>query len=535
MAFITKPLKVSSSSCHYGDNEIVSDYSYESTLVDENVVTPQTTKMKFKTETTVPKLGVMLVGLGGNNGCTSVAGILANKLNLTWETKEGTSKPNYWGSVMMASTAKVGNDKFGNSVFTPMQNMLPMVHPNDFVMSGWDISAMNLGDAMKRSQVLDINLQQKLYPHMVGIKPLPSMYFPDFIAANQSDRADNVLTGTKQEQMEAVQKDIRDFKKANNLDKVIVLWTANTERFAAIEEGINDTAENLLNSIKRSEPEVSASTCFAMASILEGATFINGSPQNTFVPGVIELAKSRNVFIAGDDFKSGQTKMKSVLVDFLVSAGIKPVSIVSYNHLGNNDGKNLSAPSQFRSKEISKSNVVDDMVASNRILYDEDEHPDHCVVIKYVPYVADSKRAMDEYTSEIFLGGKNTIVMHNTCEDSLLATPLIYDLVILAELCERITVQKEGSDKWEAFHPILSILSYMLKAPLVPAGAPVVNALFTQRCAVINVMRACLGLAPDNHMTLEHRFASSLESAAAASASNGNGNGEPITKKARMN
>jgi len=110
------------------------------------------------------------------------------------------------------------------------------------------------------------------------------------------------------------------------------------------------------------------------------------------------------------------------------------------------------------------------MVASNRILYDEDEHPDHCVVIKYVPYVADSKRAMDEYTSEIFLGGKNTIVMHNTCEDSLLATPLIYDLVILAELCERITVQKEGSDKWEAFHPILSILSYMLKAPLVPAG-----------------------------------------------------------------
>lgn len=84
----------------------------------------------------------------------------------------------------------------------------------------------------------------------------------------------------------------------------------------------------------------------------------------------------------GDDFKSGQTKMKSVLVDFLVSAGIKPVSIVSYNHLGNNDGKNLSAPEQFRSKEISKSNVVDDMVASNMLLYKENEHPDHVVVIK---------------------------------------------------------------------------------------------------------------------------------------------------------
>ena len=98
-----------------------------------------------------------------------------------------------------------------------------------------------------------------------------------------------------------------------------------------------------------------------------------------------------------------------------LQAGIKPVSIASYNHVGNNDAKNLSAPQQFRSKEISKSNVVDDMVASNRIIYDEDEHPDHLVVIKYMPYVGDSKRALDEYTSEIFLGGKNTISMHNTC------------------------------------------------------------------------------------------------------------------------
>jgi myo-inositol-1-phosphate synthase len=410
-----------------------------------------------------------------------------------------------------------------------MKNMLPMVNPNDIVWGGWDINSMNLGDAMKRSKVLDVDLQRKLYPHMEKIKPLPSVYFPDFIAANQEERADNVLTGTKQEQMERIRKDIRDFKANNGLDKVILLWTANTERFASVEEGVNDTAENLLASIARGEEEISASTIFAVASILEGSTFINGSPQNTFVPGVVELAKEKKCFIAGDDFKSGQTKMKSVLVDFLVSAGIKPVSIVSYNHLGNNDGKNLSAPSQFRSKEISKSNVVDDMVASNQILFEEDEHPDHVVVIKYVPYVADSKRAMDEYTSEIFMGGKNTIVMHNTCEDSLLATPLIYDLVILGELCERITMKKAGEEKWEAFHPVLSLLSYMLKAPLVPSGAPVVNALFTQRCAIVNVMRACLGLAPDNHMTLEHRLESTLNDMK-KQASIGH-----VAKKARVN
>ena len=203
-----------------------------------------------------------------------------------------------------------------------------------------------------------------------------------------------------------------------------------------------------------------------------------------------------------------QTKIKSVLVDFLVSSGIKPVSIVSYNHLGNNDGKNLSAPKQFRSKEISKSNVVDDMVASNGLMYDlkNNEHPDHTVVIKYVPYVRDSKRALDEYTSEIFLGGKNTISMHNTCEDSLLAAPLIIDLIVLAELSERIRVKRILDNQevaYERFHPVLSLLSFLLKAPLVPEGVPVVNALFPQRQAIVNVMRACIGLSPQNHMLLE--------------------------------
>lgn len=502
--------KVESDDCKYTDDHILSSYQYETTIVDGKTVKPLKTNIEFKTERKVGKVGVMLVGLGGNNGCTCVAGALANKMKLSWETKEGMVKANYWGSLMLASTVKLGNDASGNSVHTPMSNMLPMVDPNDIVWGGWDINNMNLGDAMKRSKVLPVELQRQLYPVMKDMKPLPSIYFPDFIAANQNERADNVLTGTKQEQMEQLRKDIKEFKSKNGLDKVIVLWTANTERFASVEEGVNDTDENLLASIARGEDEVSASTVFAVACILEGCAFINGSPQNTFVPGAVELARKHKVFIAGDDFKSGQTKMKSVMVDFLVSAGIKPVSIVSYNHLGNNDGKNLSAPSQFRSKEISKSNVVDDMVASNRILFEEDEHPDHVVVIKYVPYVADSKRAMDEYTSEIFMGGKNTIVMHNTCEDSLLATPLIYDLVILAELCQRITIKRENSNDWESFHPILSLLSYMLKAPLVPNGAPVINALFTQRCAIINVMRACLGLGPDNHMTLEHRFESTL-------------------------
>lgn len=500
--------KVISDKVVYNDDSIVSQYVYRNTKIEGNNIIPYEENLVFKTLTKVPKTGILLVGLGGNNGTTLTGGILANKHNITWNTKEGIKTSNYFGSMSQASTIRLGINESGENVFIPFSNLLPMLDPNSLVVGGWDISILNLGDAMRRAQVLDYDLQEKLYPLMKDIIPYPSIYDPDFIASNQKDRADNIILGTKSEQLEVIRKNIKDFKEINKLEKVIVLWTANTERYCADEIGINDTAENILSAIKRNHDEISPSNIFAIASILEGCSYINGSPQNTFNEGIVELAQIHNVFIAGDDFKSGQTKMKSVLVDFLISAGIKPVSIVSYNHLGNNDGKNLSEDKQFRSKEISKSNVVDDMIASNQILYNENESPDHTVVIKYVPYVGDSKRAMDEYTSEIFMNGKNTIVMHNTCEDSLLATPIILDLIVLCELCERIHIKSHDQDdsKYERFHSVLSLLSYFLKAPLVPPSCPVVNALAAQRQCIVNVFKACIGIPPDNFMHLEHRI-----------------------------
>lgn len=517
--FAAGPIEVSSPLVSYSASAIEARYPYQTTacaLVPSSapgepakvIAKPVTEEMVFTTARRVPKTGLMIVGWGGNNGTTVTAGLLANKLGLTWRTKEGVRKPDYFGSVTQASTVRLGSCK-GKDLFVPFSSLLPMVNPADLVLGGWDISGMNLGDAMERAKVLDWDLQRQLKPLMAAMKPLPGLYYPDFIAANQEDRADNTIKGSdKHEHLEAVRRQIRTFKEENGLDKVIILWSANTERFSEIVPGLNDTADNLMAGIKKSEAEISPSTVMAVASILEGCTYINGSPQNTFVPGVIELAERHKVFIGGDDFKSGQTKMKSVLVDFLVSAGIKPTSIVSYNHLGNNDGKNLSAPQQFRSKEISKSNVVDDMVASNPLLYGPQEHPDHVVVIKYVPAVGDSKRAMDEYASSIFMGGTNTIAMHNTCEDSLLAAPLIIDLVVVAELCERIKVRRADEKESEAasFHPVLSLLSLFCKAPAVPPGTPVVNALFKQREALCNVLKACVGLPPENHMLLEHRI-----------------------------
>lgn len=528
-------ITVQSVNTNYSDEYITSKFHNRGAdvVVQEGgryVVKPTVTPFEFRTQRKVPKTGLMLVGIGGNNGTTLVATILANRHNIAWHTKSTIQRPNYIGSLLRASTIRLGLDAAGKDVYSPLSDLLPMVHPNDLVLGGWDISGVPLDAAMKRAAVLEWDLQRQVAPYMKELAvPLPSIYYPDYIAANQEERADNVLPGDdKGAHLEQIRKDIRDFKATNDLHQVIVFWTANTERYSEIIPGVNDTAEAILASIKNSHEEVAPSTVFAVASILEGAPFINGAPQNTFVPGVVELAEERRSFIGGDDLKSGQTKLKSVLAEFLVNAGIKPLSIASYNHLGNNDGQNLSSQRQFRSKEISKSSVVDDMVAANFLLYKtkaeveaeqgvigkdakdvKGEHPDHIVVIKYVPAVGDSKRAIDEYYSEIMGGGRSTINIFNECEDSLLATPLILDLTILAELLTRIRYRElaTGTDaEFKPLYPVLSLLSYMLKAPLVKPGTDVVNSLSRQRNALESFLKACIGLEGSSDLLLETRI-----------------------------
>jgi len=507
-------IQVNSGNTIYSNEFIESKYIYEMNHCEidhsnkQVKIIPRKYQYNFRTKRQVQRTGVMLVGWGGNNGTTFTGAIIANRDQISWMRKEGEQHPNYYGSLTQSTTIRLGSNNEGKEVHIPFNTILPMLHPNDIVIGGWDINNSNLCEAMQRACVFDYALQEKLKDQMEKFVPLPSIYYPDFIAANQEDRATNLIPkGTKQQDLEHIRNDIREFKKKHNLEQVIVLWTANTERYVDVRPGLNMTSEEVLRSIKANEDEISPSNIFACAAILENCPYINGSPQNTLVPGIVEMAEKHKVFIGGDDFKSGQTKLKSVLADFLVSAGLKIQSIVSYNHLGNNDGKNLSAPQQFRSKEISKSNVVDDMVGANHLLYDKrtNEHPDHVVVIKYVPFVKDSKRAMDEYISSIFMNGLNTIAIHNTCEDSLLASPLIIDLVILTELMTRITYKTNDQNDYQPFEAVLSILSYLLKAPMVPPGTPVINALFKQHRCITNIFSACAGIAMDTDMLLEHK------------------------------
>jgi len=208
---------VSSPNVAYNEETIRSKYTYRTTAVKQDqhgryVATPKETIYDFKVDRRVGKVGMMLVGWGGNNGTTVTAGIIANRRGLAWDTREGQQTANYYGSTVMSSTVKLGtNAETGEEVNIPLHKMLPMVHPSDLVLGGWDISGMNLADAMDRAQVLEPSLKTLVKKEMSHMKPLPSIYYPDFIAANQGKRADNIVSGSKActAHVERIRRDIR--------------------------------------------------------------------------------------------------------------------------------------------------------------------------------------------------------------------------------------------------------------------------------------------------------------------------------------
>lgn len=415
----------------------------------------------------MPKLGVLLVGLGGNNGSTFYTSLLAHKNNVCWKDHTGKiCSPDWLGSTIMCGSRDCGRTFFESYAFT---------NPMDIDVHGWDISSKNMSEATLRAGVLNWQIEEALHEQLVKVRPMRAYYDRNYIALNQEDRADNVYPAdmSLSEVLFKIRFDIINYKMDTGVDNVIVLWTANTEKMMEIDDRHHGSINGIINAINDNRKDlISPSMMYAVASILDGCCYLNGSPQNTLVDGIIQLAAEKQVYVGGNDFKTGQTRFKSVMMDFLSKCGIRVSSIASYNHLGNNDGLNLSQESCFKSKELSKKDVVMDVVSKNSILYPDGQGPDHCVVIKYVPYVGDSKRAIDEYVSEIFMGGKQTISVYNVCEDSLLATPVMLDLVLITDYVRRL-------DKDRKYY-ILDELSLFFKAPLPNQSGEVVNAFMKQ-------------------------------------------------------
>lgn len=488
--------------CNRTDSHIEVKYQNRFALFDEATNTPKAVVQdkSIRTDIRVPKLGVMLVGLGGNNGSTFTAGAIANRKGLSWATKNGEQKANFYGSFTQSATCHVGfkfNEKDGSleDVHKPIKELLPMANPIDFDITGWDINKENLYEAAKRSHVLEPTLIEQLKEDLENITPLKAVLNPDFIAANQSDRTDNVRTGNNRELIDSIRADIRAHKAKN--DKVIVLWTANTEMFLLPEINSMDDLEGRI----ANNSALPSSVLYCVACIEESVLYLNGSPQNTFHPAIVELAEKHGSLLAGNDFKSGQTRFKTIMSDFLIGSGLRLASCVSYNHLGNNDGKNLQEDKCFKSKQISKAGVLDDAIKANPGLYPEGQNKiDHEVVIKYVPFVGDSKRALDEYSSQIFMGGVNTISSYNICEDSLLAVPLMFDMIVLGELFTRMEID---GDK---MGPVLSYLSFFFKAPITNHGEYIINSFSRQRETLVSLLKVAGGILPDDTTLLSFKF-----------------------------
>ena len=459
---------------------------------DSGEIQPQNIDHKITVDQKAPKLGVMLVGWGGNNGSTLTAGVLANRKGITWKTKTGEKSPNFFGSLTQSVTTKVGlrYNKEANTiedVHKVIKDIVPLVDPAQLEITGWDISGANIYEACYRAQVLEPTLIDQLEEDMSQMVPLKAVLNPDYVAANQEDRVTNVMTGTNQECVEKLREDIRTF--SQTVDKVVILWTANTEKMFNKEV---KTGDQLMQMVRENEP-LPSSVLYGVAAALEGVIYLNGSPQNTVSQGLIDLCTQNKGYIGGADFKTGQTKFKGIMADFFIGSGLRLASCMSYNHLGNNDGKNLSDADTFKSKEISKAGVLQDSVNSNPVLYPRGrKNIDHTIVIKYCPFVGDSKRAMDEYTAEIFMNGLFTLVTHATCEDSLLAVPIMIDLIVLAEFFTRVTIDEKQ------LGPVLSYLSFFFKAPVTNHPEYVINAFGRQKETLVNLLKACAGIPADD-------------------------------------
>lgn len=433
-----------------------------------------------------PKLGVLMVGLAGNNGSTLLGTIYAYKNNLTWDTYSGRHNTNFLGSMSQYGDIPVGFNTCGNHIYKPIKQLCDFVDVSDIVVGGWDIDSCDIYEAVKRAQVLPYNLTEQL-TELKEIKSWPGIYYPKYIAKNQNDRATNTLPGDTacSKHLNTLRSDIKNFKLKHKLDRVIVMWSGNTECMVDEIQGLHDNLTGFLKAIENNDDRISPSMMYACAALQEGCIFVNCAPQNTIVPALKKLAEDKKTFTAGRDLKSGQTKLKSVLTDFLTSSGFRLRSIMSYNHLGNNDGKNLSEEPQLKSKKISKTDLIDSIVETSESLYDGYvDLPDHTVVIKYQPYVKDSKRAFDEYISEVAMGGEHTLSMYNICPDSLLALGVMIDIILFSEWCSRIRFDTDMSLE------NLDVLSVFFKSPLNVKT----NRFFQQKELLSNLILATNGL-----------------------------------------
>jgi myo-inositol-1-phosphate synthase len=432
--------------------------------------------MKSNIQPAKGKLGILIPGLGAV-ATTLIAGVEA--------VKKGLSQP-------IGSLTQMGHIRLGKRTedrYPKIKDFVPLADLNDIVFGGWDVYEDNVYQAAMNAKVLEPGLLNAIRPELEALVPMKAAFDKNY-AKNLVGT--HVKKGTRLELAHAVMQDIEDFKEKNGCDRVVLVWCGSTEIYyesSAIHQSISAFEQALADDDKLIAP----SMIYAYAALKLGVPFANGAPNLTVdIPALVELSKLTETPIAGKDFKTGQTLMKTILAPGLAARSLGISGWFSTNILGNRDGLVLDDPDNFKTKEVSKLGVLEDILRpeDNQELYGDIYHK---IRINYYPPHGDNKESWDNIDIFGWLGYKMQIKINFLCRDSILAAPIALDLALFIDLAKR--AQMSGIQEW---------LSFYLKSPQTAPGLRPENDIFKQLMKLQNTLRHLMGEDLITHLGLDY-------------------------------
>jgi myo-inositol-1-phosphate synthase len=419
----------------------------------------------------------MCVGLGAV-ATTFIAGVLA--------VRKGISSP--IGSVTQMGTIRLGKRTEGRSPL--VKDFVPLADLNDIVFGGWDIFEDNCYESAKHAGVLEKDLLEQVRPELEAIKPWKAVFDRQYVKRLDGP---NVKKGkNKRDLAEQLREDIRSFKKTHNLSRLVMIWCGSTEIYLT-ETPAHQSIEAFEKGMEENDPSIPSSMIYTYAALMEGVPYANGAPNlSVDVPAMMDLAHKNQVPITGKDFKTGQTLIKTVIAPGLKARLLGVQGWYSTNILGNRDGEVLDDPESFKTKEESKKSVLDYILQPD--LYPQ-LYKDICHVVRinYYPPRGDNKEGWDNIDIVGWLGYPMQLKINFLCRDSILAAPIVLDLVIFLDLAKR--AGWSGIQEW---------LSFFFKSPMHAKNLYPEHDLFIQSMKLKNTLRYLMGEDLITHLGAEY-------------------------------
>jgi len=426
------------------------------------------------------KLGVMIPGMGAV-ATTFVAGVEA--------VRHGLAKP--IGSLTQGGTIRLGKRTEGRS--PKIKEFVPLAGLEDLVFTGWDLFTDNMYDAARNAGVLERELLDQIKPFLQSIKPRKAVFDHNYVKKLDGP---NVKKGkNKMDLAEQLRDDIREFKKSSGADRLIMIWCGSTEIFLRPGE-VHSSVKAFEKGLAQNDENIAPSMIYAYAALSENVPFANGAPNLTVdIPVMHELSRANEAPICGKDFKTGQTLLKTILAPGFKARMLGLNGWFSTNILGNRDGEVLDDPGSFKTKEESKLSVLEQILQPE--LYPElYKNFYHKVRINYYPPRGDNKEGWDNIDIFGWLGYPMQIKVDFLCRDSILAAPIVLDLVLFLDLAHRTPeLCGRGIQEW---------LSFYFKSPMTVPGLYPEHDLFIQLMKLKNTLRHLKGEELITHLGLEY-------------------------------